>query len=60
MTCSRVGAVDCAPRQADSWWFSGLELTKATSRSEELRLQGDQPHRGLRSAAGGNPGDQPH
>ena len=43
----------CAPRQVESWRFSGLEVTRATSRFEELRLQGDQPHRGLHLAAGG-------
>ena len=31
----------------------GLEVTKVTSKSEELRLQGDQPYRGLCSVAGG-------
>ena len=50
---------DCAPKQADSCGISGLDMTRVTSRSEELRLQGDQPHRGLRSAVEGNPGDQP-
>ena len=39
--------------------FSGMEMTETMSKSEELRLQGGQPHRGLRSAAEGNPRDQP-
>ena len=51
---------DCAPKQADSCGISGLDMTRVTSRSEELKLQGDQPYRGLHSAAGGNLGDQPH
>ena len=53
------GARWSAPRQADSCWFSGLDMTRATSRSEELRLQGDQPYRGLHSAAGGIQGISP-
>ena len=52
--------IGCAPRQADSCWFSGLDLTKVTSTFDELRIQGDQPHRGLCLAPRGNPGDQPH
>ena len=28
-----------------------VRVTRAISRSEEVRLHGDQPHRGLRSAA---------
>ena len=34
-------------------WVRGLELTRAASKFEELRLQGDQHHRGLRSTTGG-------
>ena len=40
-------------------WFSGLEVIKVTSRFEELRLQGDQPHRGLHSVARGIQGISP-
>ena len=40
-------------------WLSGLEMTRVTSKSEELRLQGDQPHRGLHSAVGGIQGISP-
>ena len=43
----------CAPRQVGSCGFGGLEVTKVTSKSEDLRLQGDQPHRGLCSTVGG-------
>ena len=34
-------------------WSNWLEVTRATSRSEEVRLQEDQPHRGLHLVAGG-------
>ena len=34
-------------------WFSGLDKARVTSKFEELSLQGDQPHRGLRLATGG-------
>ena len=40
-------------------WFSGLEVIKATSKSKELRLQGDQLHRGLCTVAGGIQGISP-
>ena len=40
-------------------WFNGLAVTRATSRSGELRLQGDQSHIGLRSATGGIQGFSP-
>ena len=51
---------DCAPKQADSSGISGLDMTRVTSKSEELRLQGDQPYKGLYSKIGGNLGDQPY
>ena len=35
---------DCAPKQADLCGFSGLDMTKVTSRSEALRLQGRDGH----------------
>ena len=50
---------DFAPRQADSCGVSGLDMTIATSRYEELMLQGDKPHRGLHSVVGGIQGISP-
>ena len=51
--------IDCAPRQADSCGASGLDMTRVTSTAEELRLQGDHPHRGLHSVVGGIQGISP-
>ena len=34
-------------------WFNWLEVTRTTSKSKDVRLRGDQPHRGLRSVARG-------
>ena len=45
-------------------WVRGLELTRALSKFEELRLQGDQPYRGLcyvaRGIQGINPREDDH
>ena len=53
MICFRVGAVSVHQGR------QGLDWTRATSRLEELRLQGDQPHRGLCLVAGGIQGISP-
>ena len=36
-----------------------VKMTRTTSKSEDLRLQGDQPQRGLHAAAGGIQGISP-